>query len=88
VSAVLAGAWNPALGDIAHRLVHSLIGSSGTYGFQEISMIARSAERILREAMESGRAPAPENGLALQEIIARLGLLAATAAEDASTRVA
>src|SRR5262245_47802804 len=88
VSAALAGPWNPALGDIAHRLVHSLIGSSGTYGFQEFSSIARSAERILREAMESGTTPPPENMLALQEIVVRLGVMAATAADDVSVRVA
>ena len=88
VSAVLAGPWNPALGDIAHRLVHNLIGSSGTYGFQEFSVVARSAETILRNAMESGVTPAPESVLALQEILARLGGLAVMAADDASTRVA
>jgi hypothetical protein len=88
VSAVLAGPWNPALGDIAHRLVHSLIGSSGTYGFLEFSVVARSAERILRDSVESGLRPAPENVIVLQEIIARLGFMAAMAADDASARVA
>jgi hypothetical protein len=88
VSAVLAGPWNPALGDIAHRMIHSLIGSSGTYGFPELSGVARSAERILRDSVESGKAPAPETVLVLQEIIARLGYLAVMAAEGASARVA
>src|SRR5690349_17357315 len=88
VSAVLAGPWNPALGDIAHRLVHSLIGSSGTYGFHELSVVARSAERILREAMESERAPDSDQGILLQEILARLGFMARALAEEASARVA
>jgi HPt (histidine-containing phosphotransfer) domain-containing protein len=88
VSAALAGPWNPALGDIAHRLVHSLIGSSGTYGFHEFSRIARTAETILREAMETGTTPPPEAVLRLQEVVARLGFMAVTAADDAVARVA
>ena len=88
VTAVLAGPWNPTFGDIAHRLVHSLIGSSGTYGFLEISTTARSAERILRDSMESGSGPAPEKVLVLQEIMARLGFMAVMAADQTSARVA
>jgi len=88
VSAALTAPWNRTLGEMAHRYLHSLIGSSGSYGFPEISGLARSAESILRASVESGVAPSPEEGVRLQQLVTRLRFLAAREAEEAMERVA
>jgi HPt (histidine-containing phosphotransfer) domain-containing protein len=88
VVAALGDPWDPALGETAHRLVHSLIGSSGTYGFAEISRVARSAEEILRASMESRTLPSPEEALRLREIVAHLEFVAVIAAAEAGASAA
>lgn len=88
VAAVLTGPWNRTLGEMAHRFLHSLIGSSGTYGFPRISEIARSAEGILKASLDSGGPPSPEERVRLQELVSSLGFLAAEEAGDAAGRAA
>ncbi len=53
ITALLTTPWDEMSCSSAHRLVHSLTGSSGTYGFPEISTTSRSAERILRQSLET-----------------------------------
>jgi len=88
VTAALAGPWDPALGEVAHRAVHSLIGSSGTYGFLEFSCIARSAEAILRASVESAALPSREAAHQLRQLIAHLEFLAVIVATGGSASVA
>ncbi len=52
----LQGAWDEAACAAAYRAVHSLAGSSGTYGFAELTPPARSLETLLKASLE-GRAP-------------------------------
>jgi HPt (histidine-containing phosphotransfer) domain-containing protein len=88
VAAALKAPWNRSLGEMAHRFLHSLIGSSGTYGFPQLSEVARSAEVILKASVESGAPLSPGEGLRLHELVTRLGFLAAREAEDAAGRAA
>lgn len=74
--------------EVAHRSLHSLTGSSGTYGFPEMSRIAHSAEILLRRSLESGVPLSEEEALTLVDVIDRLGALAAMAAEDPVTDAA
>jgi diguanylate cyclase (GGDEF)-like protein len=48
----LLGAWKPELMIILHRNVHSLIGTSGTFGFTDISKTARNLETLLKPMPE------------------------------------
>ena len=41
-----------------HRLVHSLAGAGGTFGFPEVSEVSRGLERLLKACL--GGAPASE----------------------------
>ncbi len=41
--------WDPEKMETLHRDIHSLCGSSGTYGYVELSKIARQAEIYLKE---------------------------------------
>lgn len=79
VDAVLGASVDSAACETAHRQVHSLIGSSGTYGFHELSRVARLAEAILRDSLESGAPPSPERQTRLRELVAMLGTLAEAA---------
>ncbi len=87
VTASLAGPWNLVLSEMAYRLVHSLIGSSGTFGYHEFSRTARSAESILRASAAARALPSPREALELREIMARLNFMAVTLADDAIARV-
>jgi HPt (histidine-containing phosphotransfer) domain-containing protein len=50
-----------------HRLVHSLAGAGGTFGYPEVSETARGLERLLKSFLGnsgSGETPSePENGV-------------------------
>ena len=80
VAAYLASPGDLSRGEIAVRSAHSLVGSSGTYGFLDICHAARRAERILREALEGAAAPPPETRARLRELVESLLSLAAAAA--------
>jgi len=82
VGAMLAAPEDLSQCEIAHRALHSLIGSSGTYGFSDLSLMARSAEVLLRESLDSGAPLSPDQRLALVTRIAGLGSIAASAARD------
>lgn len=74
--------------EIAHRALHSLIGSSGTYGFADLSRTARSAEALLRQSLESGAPLTPVERIVLVDLIAGLGSLAASAARETAAGAA
>jgi len=88
VAAALTAPWSRTVCELAHRFVHSLIGSRGTYGFPQLSEVARSAEEILKASVESGEPPSAGDRVRLEELVARLGSLAAREAEDAAARAA
>lgn len=48
-----------------HRLVHSLAGAGGTFGFPEVSEVSRGLERLLKTYLGSG---APLNEIEIGEI--------------------
>ncbi len=53
VGAFLGSPWEQELSFTTYRMMHSLAGSAGTYGFTELGTIARGAEAILKESLES-----------------------------------
>jgi len=57
VAAFLGGPWEQELSYTTYRMMHSLAGSAGTYGFAELGTIARGAEAILKESLESKSVP-------------------------------
>src|SRR5258706_11467675 len=82
---LFAGDWEEETCATAHRRIHSLAGSSGTYGFTEISGIARAAEAVVRDCLDSGLPLPATSGLRLTELIAKLRMLAADAASQAAS---
>lgn len=53
----------------AHRHAHTLAGTAGTFGLEEVGVEARSLELLLQDVPATGGAPDP---LVLGERIARL----------------
>ncbi len=64
--------WNPSEAAELHRHLHSLTGTAGTFGLQEISTLAREAERLLQPAAKSGDTPAAEHLQLLQSRLEQL----------------
>ena len=83
VRASLAVPRDRVLLEIAHRVIHGLTGSSGTYGYVELSQVARRAELLLSDALESGSPPPPDRQLQVRELILSMGSLVAIAACEA-----
>jgi diguanylate cyclase (GGDEF)-like protein len=61
-----------ALG-VVHRMAHSLVGSSGSYGFAALSQAARALEQDLKSIVEDWTPPSAEQ---LEQVRARLASLA------------
>jgi chemotaxis protein histidine kinase CheA len=53
VATFLGSPWEQDLSFTTYRMMHSLAGSAGTYGYSELGIIARGAEAILKESLES-----------------------------------
>ena len=53
----LEGAWNLERFRGLHRMVHTLAGSGGTFGFTGLGRAAREMEIQLKAALETGRKP-------------------------------
>jgi chemotaxis protein histidine kinase CheA len=77
-----ASAWEEAACGSTYRLIHSLAGSSGTYGFDDLCKTARSAEAVLKESMEARRIPSPDRQQEALDQVGRLRDLAASAASS------
>jgi HPt (histidine-containing phosphotransfer) domain-containing protein len=82
--AALGPAWEEPSASTAYRQVHSLAGSSGTYGFPEISGLARAAEGILKPSLESRTPLAAADRARVAELLDRLREMAADAARQAA----
>ena len=57
LAAYRADPYGAAAGEALFRQLHSLAGSAGTYGFKEISADARTLEKAVRQALDSGAVP-------------------------------
>lgn len=82
VAPLAAGPWEEGLCSAAFRQVHSLAGSSGTYGFPAICGIARAAEAILRQSLESRSVLQPTQKAEVDQLMAKLREMAADAARQ------
>lgn len=58
--AALGEGADPAVRSHLHRMVHSLAGAAGTFGFPALSAAARSLEYLLGDWAQSGEPPGPE----------------------------
>lgn len=56
----------------AYRMFHSLVGSAGTFGCDEVARLARTGEYVLKPALEAPHAVQPGAGSRLRELIAEL----------------
>jgi chemotaxis protein histidine kinase CheA len=79
---LFAGPWQEESCSTAYRQIHSLVGSSGTYTFAEISGVARAAEAILKQALETRSMPPASRRTELDGLVAKLRELAADAARQ------
>jgi periplasmic divalent cation tolerance protein len=59
-----------------HRLVHSLAGAGGTFGFPEVSESARELERLLKTFLTSAAAPGEAEVGEIEGFLARLRAIA------------
>jgi chemotaxis protein histidine kinase CheA len=85
VAPLSAGPWEEEACSAAYRRVHSLAGSSGTYGFPEICSIARAAEAILKECLDSRSLLPPIRKAQVDDLMAKLRAMAADAASRVSS---
>ena len=60
VQAWLRNLSDPHVLDTLHRMVHSLVGSSGTYGFHALSQAARTLELDLRKIRDGWTPPSSD----------------------------
>ena len=58
--------WSQVQAEALHRAVHSLTGTSGTFGLKVFSAAARQYESHLHTALERGHAPSPAEWVPLQ----------------------
>ena len=68
--------WNSQTAKEFYREIHSLSGSSGSYGAPELHLQARNLESKISPVIDSDRSPSAEE---VSQIDAALGLTAATA---------
>lgn len=81
---VFSGPWEEQVCAAAYRQVHSLAGSSGTYGYPEISSLSRAAEAILKQCLDSRTPPSAAHRTQVADLVARLREMAADAARQVS----
>lgn len=74
-----ASAWEEQVCSNTYRLIHSLSGSSGTYGFGEMCQVARRAEAILKSSLESRALPSVDQQQEALKLNSRLKELAQAA---------
>lgn len=59
--------WDQKQGEVLHRYVHTLTGSAGTYGYQELSIHARQLVNLLKKCLVQ-----PPNNQEINEIDASI----------------
>jgi HPt (histidine-containing phosphotransfer) domain-containing protein len=79
---VFAAPWSEPVLAASYRQVHSLAGSSGTYGFPELTGVARAAEAILRAGLDARETPAADQKARFDDLMSTLRELAAAAARQ------
>ncbi|MEX1165587.1 MAG: response regulator [Hydrogenophaga sp.] len=67
-----SGRWERETGETLHRMVHSLTGTSGTFGLRETSLAARQLESQLSEVINNQRPPHPAQWTVLERSLNRL----------------
>ena len=82
---VFAGPWEQQSCSAAYRQIHSLAGSSGTYGFPEICGLARSAEVLLKQCLDSLALLAEPEQRQVETLMATLREMAADTARQFSS---
>ena len=65
-AALSTGQWSQLQAETLHRAVHSLTGTSGTFGLKLLSETARQLESRLHAAIERGRSPSESEWGALR----------------------
>jgi chemotaxis protein histidine kinase CheA len=84
VRAFLSAPWTEDACKNAYRLVHTLAGSGGMYGYPHITALAREAEAVLKASLEAREAVLLDAQVVLLAKIAELRTAAgAVAAADA-----
>lgn len=84
VAAIGTSSWDEPAFSTAYRQVHSLAGSSGTYGFPDISGLARAAEAILKPSLESRTVLPASDRARVDELLVKLREMAADAARQST----
>ena len=59
-----------------HRLVHSLAGAGGTFGFPEVSEVSRGLEHLLKPLLGEGTPPGEAQIGEIGDFLARLRAIA------------
>ena len=81
----MGGPWEEHSCALAYRQIHSLAGSAEPSGFAEISGVARSAEALLKESLETRRLLTEAQKAQVSELVATLRQMAAHVARQVST---
>ncbi len=66
------GRWDEEGFQVLHRMVHSLAGSGGTFGFSLVSDVARSLEKQLDRIAEAKAAPGEEQSRSIMVLLSEL----------------
>lgn len=75
----IAAPWNAASAAELHRMLHSLAGSSGTFGLSEMTHTARKAEELLKLTVERQQHLTAEESAELGRQLDTLKAMAETA---------
>jgi len=80
IAAFLAASWSEEACFATYRLIHSLAGSAGTYGFGELGTTARTGEQLIKKSLEGKTALGGPERQELAAVLSRMKELAAAAA--------
>ena len=81
---LFAGSWEEQVCSTAYRQVHSLAGSSGTYGYTDLGLLARSVEALIKQSLDSRSALPAARKAEVDGLMAQLREQAMEAARQAS----
>jgi len=79
----LCNGWQNETIDELHRIVHSLAGSAGTFGFAQMGEIARSADNILKNYRDTEMPPHNSVKDELEDIFEKLSSICNSITEQA-----
>lgn len=80
VDTYLASPWGEACCFNTYRLLHSLAGSAGTYGYTELGAVAKTGELLVKTSLDGKTPLAEAQRKELKGILATLKKMAAAAA--------